>query len=58
VWVSGQQLRITRGGEDDGTHKTHYPRKPFVPKPKKSSSFARPAGFDRPKRTKPPAKRR
>jgi ATP-dependent RNA helicase DeaD len=58
VWVSGQQLRITRGGDDDGTHKTHYPRKAFAPKPKKPGSFAKPAGFDRPKRTKPPAKRR
>jgi ATP-dependent RNA helicase DeaD len=58
VWVSGQQLRITRGGEDGGTHKTHHPRKPFVPKTKKPGSFAKPAGFDRPKRTKPPAKHR
>jgi ATP-dependent RNA helicase DeaD len=52
VWVSGQQLRITRGGEDGGAHRTHFPRRTFAPK--KSND----AGFDRPKRTKPPAKRR
>ncbi|HEX5122246.1 MAG TPA: DEAD/DEAH box helicase [Rhodanobacteraceae bacterium] len=59
VWVSGQQLRITRGGEEaDTTHKTNFPRKTFAPKPKKPGSFAKPAGFDRPRRPKPPAKRR
>jgi ATP-dependent RNA helicase DeaD len=52
VWVSGQQLRITRGGEDGGAHRTHFPRRTFAPK--KSND----AGFDRPKRPKPPAKRR
>ena len=56
VWVSGQQLRITRGGEDAGAHKTNFPRKTFAPK--KPTSFAKPAGFDRPRRSKPPAKRR
>jgi ATP-dependent RNA helicase DeaD len=53
VWVSGQQLRITRGGEGAETHKTNYPRKVFAQKPKKPGSFAKPAGFDRPRRPKP-----
>jgi ATP-dependent RNA helicase DeaD len=52
VWVSGQQLRITRGGEDGDAHRTHYPRRTFAPK--KSSD----SGFGRPKRPKPPMKRR
>ncbi len=54
VWVSGQQLRITRGGESGEAPKTNYPRKVFAPKAKKPGSFAKPAGFDRPKRPKPP----
>jgi ATP-dependent RNA helicase DeaD len=54
VWVSGQQLRITRGGEDDASKTTSYPRKVFAQKPKKPSSFAKPAGFERPKRPKVP----
>jgi len=53
VWVSGQQLRITRGGEGSDTHKTNFPRKVFSPKPKKPGSFGKPAGFERPKRPKP-----
>ena len=53
VWVSGQQLRITRGGEGADVHKTNFPRKTFVQKPKKPGSFAKPAGFERPKRPKP-----
>jgi len=54
VWVSGQQLRITRGGDEDGdrTHK---------PKPRKPPSFDR-GGFAPPKRhdahKRPDAKRR
>ena len=56
VWVSGQQLRISRGGEDGGAHRTHFPRKTFAQK--KPNSFEKPAGFDRPKRPKPPTKRR
>ncbi|GAA0720649.1 DEAD/DEAH box helicase [Dokdonella soli] len=43
VWVSGQQLRITRGGEEPDFGK---PRKPFSPKP---PSF-KPGGFDKPRR--------
>jgi ATP-dependent RNA helicase DeaD len=53
VWVSGQQLRITRGGEDGDAHKTRYPRKVFEKKSKKPGSFAKATGFDRPKRPKP-----
>ena len=47
VWVSGQQLRITRGGEahEGGAR---------PPRPKKPPSFDR-GGFDRPKR-RPPGK--
>jgi len=56
VWVSGQQLRISRGGEEGGAHRTHFPRKTFAQK--KPNSFEKPAGFDRPKRPKPPTKRR
>jgi len=48
VWVSGQQLRITRGGEEPEE------RKPFAPKPFKKPT--RPGGFDKAKR--PPPKRR
>ena len=47
VWVSGQQLRITRGGEEPDFVK---PRKPKGP----PSSKAKPqGGFDRPKRPPP-----
>jgi ATP-dependent RNA helicase DeaD len=53
VWVSGQQLRITRGSEGAEAHKTNYPRKVFAQKPKKPGSFGKPAGFDRPRRPKP-----
>jgi ATP-dependent RNA helicase DeaD len=52
VWVSGQQLRITRGGEDGDAHRTHYPRRTFAAKKSNDS------GFGRPKRPKPPMKRR
>jgi ATP-dependent RNA helicase DeaD len=53
VWVSGQQLRITRGGEDAHAHKTMHPRKTFAHKPRKLGSFAKPTGFERPRRPKP-----
>jgi ATP-dependent RNA helicase DeaD len=53
VWVSGQQLRITRGSEGPEIHKTNFPRKAFAPKVKKPGSFAKPTGFERPKRQKP-----
>jgi ATP-dependent RNA helicase DeaD len=48
VWVSGQQLRITRGGDEPDFEK---PRKPHSAKPPsfKPKSFA-PGGFDKPKR--------
>ena len=49
VWVSGQQLRITRGGEEPDLSKSE--RKSHSPKP---PSF-KPGGFDNPKR--PPHKR-
>jgi ATP-dependent RNA helicase DeaD len=44
VWVSGQQLRITRGGEEPEFGKPRKPKGPpsFKPKPV--------GGFDRPKR--------
>ena len=42
VWVSGQQLRITRGGEEPDFGKPHKPKGPFKPRPQ--------GGFDRPKR--------
>ena len=44
VWVSGQQLRITRGGEEPDFGKPRKPKGPpsFKPKPQ--------GGFDRPKR--------
>jgi ATP-dependent RNA helicase DeaD len=45
VWVSGQQLRITRGGETPEFGK---------PTSRKPPSFDRGAGFDRPKRPGPP----
>jgi ATP-dependent RNA helicase DeaD len=51
VWVSGQQLRITRGGEDAHAPKTNYPRKTFVQK--KAGPVAKSAGFERPRRPKP-----
>jgi hypothetical protein len=47
--VSGQQLRITRGGEEPDLSKSE--RKSHSPKP---PSF-KPGGFDKPKR--PPHKR-
>ena len=51
VWVSGQQLRITRGGESPETGAPHraHAAKPssFRPAPPK------PAGFDKPKRLNP-----
>jgi ATP-dependent RNA helicase DeaD len=50
VWVSGQQLRITRGGEAPETEKTPRAPRPFQKKPHKAG------GFDKPKR--PPPKRR
>ncbi|MET0230508.1 MAG: DEAD/DEAH box helicase [Rhodanobacteraceae bacterium] len=53
VWVSGQQLRITRGGEGSEAHRTNYPRKVFAQKPKTPGSFAKPTGFDRPRRPRP-----
>ena len=43
VWVSGQQLRITRGGDEPDSTR---PRRPHSPKP---PSF-KPSGFDKPKR--------
>ncbi len=49
VWVSGQQLRITRGGDDEAPRDRH-PSK-FKPRP------AAPTGFARPKRPKPPTRR-
>jgi ATP-dependent RNA helicase DeaD len=58
VWVSGQQLRITRGGDEADAHKTNFPPRTFGAKSKKPASFAKPGGFDRPRRPKPPAKRR
>ena len=63
VWVSGQQLRITRGGdrpdfEKRDVEKTDFrkrdfdkPRKPFSLKPRSSKA----GGFEKPKR--PPPKR-
>jgi ATP-dependent RNA helicase DeaD len=54
VWVSGQQLRITRGGGDGpDIHKATYPQKVFKPRPSKAGGFAKPAGFARPKRANP-----
>jgi ATP-dependent RNA helicase DeaD len=47
VWVSGQQLRITRSGDAPGAHKAPPPARDFAPRPSK------PAGFARPKRPKP-----
>jgi ATP-dependent RNA helicase DeaD len=44
VWVSGQQLRITRGGEEPDFGK---PRKPHSAKPPSFNS----GGFDKPRRT-------
>jgi ATP-dependent RNA helicase DeaD len=49
VWVSGQQLRITRGGEDAEPRAAHRPSRAPPGKP--------PSGFGSPKRPKP-AKRR
>jgi ATP-dependent RNA helicase DeaD len=48
VWVSGQQLRITRGGDEPDFGK---PRKPHAAKPPsfKPKGFT-PGGFDKPKR--------
>jgi ATP-dependent RNA helicase DeaD len=48
VWVSGQQLRITRGGEEPDFGKPHKPHtgKPPSFKPR----GAAPGGFDKPKR--------
>src|SRR5262249_53858061 len=45
VWVSGQQLRITRGGEDAEPRAAHRPSRPPSRKP--------PSGFGSPKRPKP-----
>jgi len=50
VWVSGQQLRITRGGEEPDFGKPRKPKGPPSFKPKAQG------GFDRPKRP-PPNKR-
>jgi len=50
VWVSGQQLRITRGGDEPERETSPRAPRPFVKKPHK------PGGFDKPKR--PPPKRR
>jgi len=49
VWVSGQQLRITRGGEDTEARTTHRPARPPSRKP--------PTGFTSPKRPKPDKRR-
>jgi hypothetical protein len=48
--VSGQQLRITRGGDEPERETLHRAPRPFAKKPHK------PGGFDKPKR--PPPKRR
>jgi ATP-dependent RNA helicase DeaD len=50
VWVSGQQLRITRGGDAPERETSPRAPRPFAKKPHK------PGGFDKPKR--PPPKRR
>jgi ATP-dependent RNA helicase DeaD len=54
VWVSGNQLRITRGGEEPDFGK---PRKPHSDKPPSfKPRTSAPGGFDKPKR--PDAKKR
>jgi ATP-dependent RNA helicase DeaD len=50
VWVSGQQLRITRGGEDAGAHAGR--------RPGRDARNAPPSGFARPKRPKRDPRRR
>jgi len=52
VWVSGQQLRITRSGETPDARKPAA-AKSFKPKPQKPGSFKR-AGFEKTKRKPPP----
>jgi len=49
VWVSGQQLRITRGGEEPDFGKPHKPRSPRPPS-FGAAAPSRPGGFDKPKR--------
>jgi len=49
VWVSGQQLRITRGGEEAEPRAAHRPTRPPARKP--------PSGFVSPKRPKPGKRR-
>jgi ATP-dependent RNA helicase DeaD len=50
VWVSGQQLRITRGGEDaEPRAAQHRPPRPPARKP--------PSGFTSPRRPKPGKRR-
>ena len=51
VWVSGQQLRITRNGDapDNAERAPHFP--PGAPKPRSAhKKSGRPAGFVKPKR--------
>ncbi|MEO8460166.1 MAG: helicase-related protein, partial [Dokdonella sp.] len=51
VWVSGQQLRITRNGDapDNAERTPHFP--PGAPKPRSAhKKSGRPAGFVKPKR--------
>jgi len=52
VWVSGQQLRITRAGESPDEDRPTRSHKPFKPKP------AKVGGFERPKRPPPPKHRK
>ncbi|MFI4968934.1 MAG: DEAD/DEAH box helicase [Lysobacterales bacterium] len=54
VWVSGQQLRITRGGDEPDFGKPHKPHSAKPPSFKPRSTA--PGGFDKPKR--PFAKKR
>ncbi|HEV7490142.1 MAG TPA: DEAD/DEAH box helicase [Rhodanobacteraceae bacterium] len=67
VWVSGQQLRITRSSDAPGAHPPDRASRDLVPRHGKSGGFAsrpakpagfaprspKPAGFARPKRPKP-----
>ena len=55
VWVSGQQLRITRGGDEPDFGKPRRPHSATPPSFRPRSTA--PGGFDRPKRPFP-AKRR
>ncbi|NCT68274.1 MAG: DEAD/DEAH box helicase [Rhodanobacteraceae bacterium] len=58
VWVSGQQLRITRGGDEPEFGKPHKPFKAggFKPGGFKAGGSER-GGFDRPKRPGPPKRK-